>query len=149
MQNIKFRSLVLIAAILFAVGCGTRSNTSSEKDPEISKNVASADIQNISVQEAQTAISDGDVQFLDVRMPAEFEEAHAKNAVNMPLNSVEGRLKELKKDDPVYLICRTGSRSAAAAEILKNNGFQKIYNINGGTVDWINAELPVESSINR
>lgn len=71
---------------------------------------------------------------IDVRTPEEYKQGHLKEA-DYNLNIVSGtfkqKLKELDKDQSYYLYCRTGSRSGKAAKIMKNNGFEKVYNIGG------------------
>ena len=57
-----------------------------------------------------------------------------KGAVNIDVDAVAGRLNELKpyKDKPVFIYCSHSQRSRRVSKLLSENGFQKIYNINGG-----------------
>ena len=57
----------------------------------------------------------------------------------------EELLKGIEKSETIYMICRSGARSMKAAEICENAGFEKLVNISGGTLDWIEYGLPVES----
>lgn len=67
---------------------------------------------------------------LDVRTPAEFESGHVQGAVNVPVDLLPGRLDELgAKDRPVVLYCRSGGRSARAAAILRQAGWQEIVDV--------------------
>jgi rhodanese-related sulfurtransferase len=71
-----------------------------------------------------------DAIIVDVRTPAEFKQAHAKGAVNMPMNIIEARTKLLKKKGrPVILCCRSGMRAGKALKILENAGIEAV---NGG-----------------
>lgn len=83
---------------------------------------------------------------LDVREPDEFAEIHAKGAQLIPLGQLESRLNELgpQKDRPIAVICRSGRRSAIAAEILRRAGYNQVSNVSGGTLAWIKAGLPIE-----
>jgi rhodanese-related sulfurtransferase len=72
---------------------------------------------------------DGGATLVDVRSPAEFSSGHVDGAVNIPVDSISGRLDELPRDEPVVLYCRSGARSARAAEILRNNGFESVHNV--------------------
>ena len=139
------RIVGLIVALIFAFGCGDDAIVSENTKSPATDTVKETNIRNVSVQVAQAAVSEGKVQFIDVRTPQEFGETHAKNAKNIPLEILQSRLDGLNKEEPVYLICRTGSRSAMAAEILKEKGFTNIHNIKGGITDWISAKLPVET----
>ncbi len=68
---------------------------------------------------------------IDVRTPAEFEEGHIQGSLNIPLNEIDGAVEWLQKDVPAVLVCASGSRSAVAVQILKANGFEKVYNGGG------------------
>ena len=60
---------------------------------------------------------------IDVRRPDEFAEGHAKNSINIPLQEMEERLKEIKKiKEPIILVCGGGTRHIKAFELLKENG---------------------------
>ena len=84
---------------------------------------------------------------IDVRSPAEYSEIHADGAILLPLDKLESkevrRLCGDKIDKPVFLICKSGQRAASAQKLLKNVGFTLPYCIEGGTVAWEQAGLPV------
>ena len=71
---------------------------------------------------------------IDVRTPAEYSSGHLKQAVNIPLGSLQGRIGKLKRDRPIITCCASGMRSGSARSILKSNGFGEVYN--GGS--WYN-----------
>lgn len=131
---------------LIVAGCGqeVKETSPAPADVRTETEKASTPITNVSAAEAEAVISKGGVQFIDVRSAAEYKEGHAKAALNKPLETLANSLDGLKKDEPVYVICRTGSRSTMASELLKEKGFTKIYNINGGTAEWDAANLPME-----
>ena len=88
----------------------------------------------------------GGLRILDVRSAEEYEEVHAAIAVHLALESVHGESvssMEFSKDDAVFVICRSGARSAKACEILNKEGFKNLFNIVGGTMAWADAGLPV------
>ncbi|QZY53882.1 FAD-dependent oxidoreductase [Crassaminicella profunda] len=68
---------------------------------------------------------------VDVREKDEYTEGHLKNAVNIPLSEIRGRLNEIPKDKPVYLHCRSSQRSYNAVMALQNIGYNNIINISG------------------
>ena len=70
---------------------------------------------------------------IDVRTPAEFEEGHIKGSLNIPLDEITEAMSWLQKDVPAVLVCASGGRSSRAVGILKENGFEKVYN--GGSWD--------------
>ena len=79
----------------------------------------------------------------DVRQPNEYQEAHAPGARLVPLGEVPDRLGEFPTDRTVYVICRSGGRSAQAVEPLRANGVDAV-NGAGGTMAWIDAGNAVE-----
>ena len=76
---------------------------------------------------------------LDVRTAVEFATEHLEDAINIPVDELEDRIGELDKKDELLVYCRTGNRSSRAVDILINNGFTKIFHMNGGIAAWKNA----------
>ncbi len=73
-----------------------------------------------------SALAARNPQRVDVRTPGEYRAGHAPGAVNIPLDQLPGRLSELDRGRPVVLCCATGSRSAAAASLLRQAGFEAL-----------------------
>lgn len=67
---------------------------------------------------------------LDVRTPQEFASGHAPGAINIPVDVLPQKLKQLDKSKPIITCCASGMRSGSAASILKANGFDQV--VNGG-----------------
>ena len=127
---------------MLLTGCqSTVTNTAVKADPN-----APAEIRDVSVTDAQAAVSKAYSQFVDVRTAEEYNGGHAARAVNIPLDTLSTKLDTLEKNEPVYLICQTGNRSRKAADVLKGAGFKTIYNVTGGTVAWKEASLPMENT---
>lgn len=85
------------------------------------------------------------IQLLDVRTPLEFKEKHLKNALNMDWKDpiqFDSLVLFLDKSKPLYVYCRTGVRSAAAAKKLTELGFI-VYDIQGGITQWEADRLPI------
>lgn len=75
---------------------------------------------------------------VDVRTLSEFNEGHRKEAIliDVTLADFEQQAeKQLNKSKPVFVYCRSGSRSRAAAQRLQTLKFLIIYNLNGGFTD--------------
>jgi rhodanese-related sulfurtransferase len=83
----------------------------------------------------------GDAQIVDVRETAEVAEGMITGARHIALGELAGRLDELDKSRPVVAVCRSGRRSAAAADQLTAAGFTA-YTVPGGMLDWTAAGLP-------
>ncbi|MBK8465242.1 MAG: DUF2202 domain-containing protein [Chloracidobacterium sp.] len=131
--------LIFIAATVFILG-GCQTTLLSKTD----SNVAT-DVKEVSPAEAQAAVSKAYSQFVDVRTQEEYTGGHAARAVNIPLDTLSTRLDSLEKNEPVYVICQTGSRSKKAADILKTAGFNNVLSVIGGTAAWQAAGLPMET----
>jgi rhodanese-related sulfurtransferase/TusA-related sulfurtransferase len=76
------------------------------------------------------------IKIVDVREPAEFTFSRIPGAVSIPLGELEQRLPELNQADDIYVVCRTGSRSDMAAQLLAEHGFTHIKNVVPGMSEW-------------
>lgn len=100
---------------------------------------------NITVDQAYRLISASEkFKLLDVRTETEFNESHIQDAINIPLNQLPERIDELNETYEYVVYCKSGYKSHQAFETLKENGFQKIYNMLGGLEDWRNHNYGVE-----
>ena len=90
--------------------------------------------QNVNVEEA-LALVDAGALLLDVREDAEWEAGHAAQALHVSLSEVPDHLEELPRDRVVVCVCRSGARSARAANYLIEQGLQAV-NLEGGMISW-------------
>lgn len=93
---------------------------------------------DITVEELKLKLDNNeDFLFIDVREPYEYEEFNL-GAKLIPLGSLIANLDELEehKDREIVIHCRSGQRSGAAKETLKQLGYTKVRNLLGGVVDW-------------
>ena len=85
-----------------------------------------------------------DVCLVDVREPNEFSHGAIEGMVNMPRGVLEFQIASHSnlqdENTPIYLICRSGGRSALAAESLQRMGYQQVYSVAGGMLAWQNAQ---------
>ncbi len=82
-----------------------------------------------------------DVDLIDVRTPVEFREVHVDFARNVPLDRLDA--KQNGSGKPLYVICRSGTRGKQACERLLSFGVTDVVNVEGGTLAWEQAGLPV------
>lgn len=101
-------------------------------------------VRSVNASEAKTLI-DGDksLYILDVRQPNEFNDGHIQGAKLIPLNELPAKLDKLPKDKTILCVCRSGSRSSAAARQLVGAGYQAV-NLSGGMIGWQMAKLPIK-----
>ncbi len=95
-------------------------------------------IQKITADQMLEAIKFETIQLIDVRTPAEYKEGSLKKSQNICITNEDFRVQaeKLDKSKPVYLYCKSGGRSAKAAEVLKEMGFKTIYDMSGGFEVW-------------
>lgn len=93
--------------------------------------------QQVNVQTFEQAINQNNGVLIDVRTPEEFNAGHIAGATNIDIysNSFEQQIKQINKTKTVLVYCRSGSRSAQAANILRRNGYQ-VLDLAGGVGAW-------------
>ncbi len=114
--------LALMAIIIFVI--------TSEKDG----------IMKIDVKTLQIKLENEEIMLLDEREASEYEGGHVEGAVNAPLSSLDANQLSYPKDKPIYVICRSGNRSAQAASQLQDAGYTEIYDVSGGMMAWESIE---------
>jgi phage shock protein E len=95
-------------------------------------------ISSITHAQANSLIESGGCVLLDVREPDEFHQIRIPQAVNLPLGRIDAQSAARvapSKDKPVVVYCRTGRRSAEAAQILERLGYSTILDM-GGISSW-------------
>ncbi|MFI0348676.1 MAG: molybdopterin-synthase adenylyltransferase MoeB [Chthoniobacterales bacterium] len=98
---------------------------------------AHSSLPTITVEELKHSLASSSPGILiDVREPWEYEAAHIAQARPIPLGELASRAHELNPADTIYLQCRSGGRSAKALQILKEAGFEKLFNVEGGILAW-------------
>ena len=87
------------------------------------------------------------IDLIDVRTPVEFREVHIEIARNVPLNQLDAmalmQARNGSANEPLYVICRSGSRGLQACEKFVEAGFSNVVNIEGGTMACVEAGFPV------
>ena len=101
----------------------------------------------IDVKEAREKLDKGEAVMVDVRDPHEYVEVHATGVRLIPVNTVLNELQQIRDlagDKEVLFICRSGQRSALAAEFAAAGGLTdtELFNVEGGTLAWVEAGYP-------
>ncbi len=135
------RNLVLIAGLIVAVAVVTGAVLllSPTAGPP------AADTALISPTDYQSQFTDEPHFLLDVRTPEEFGTGHIAGAANISVQTLADRLSEVPQDQPIVVYCRSGNRSAQAAQILQAAGYTGVYDL-GGVIDWTAAGLPLQQA---
>lgn len=92
--------------------------------------------------------TDPGLRLIDIREPQEWAEMHILNVAHIPKDQLAQTLAEqsVPLSEDIYLHCRSGMRSLAAAEQLLALGYKSVYSVEGGIIAWANAGYPVISS---
>jgi thioredoxin 1 len=90
-----------------------------------------------------------DAVVLDVRTPGEYAKGHLADALNADWNGSEfkNQIKPLNKNEPVFVYCLSGGRSASAAASMRADGFTQVFELDGGIMKWRAANLPEVTKI--
>ena len=120
--------IALFASVLLLAGC---SSSSSAMD--------------LSVSEFSSKAAESGVVTLDVRTPGEFNEGHIEGSllVDFQSGNFKNEILSLDKNQTYAVYCRSGSRSGQAVKVMSEAGFTKLYNLDGGVIDWASAGLPL------
>ena len=97
----------------------------------------------VSVDEARRRLDAGAALLIDVREPDEWAGGHVAGALHIPLGALAARLAEVPPDRAVLLLCRSGNRSGRATALLRERGYARAANVEGGIIAWQGAGFPV------
>lgn len=127
---IQFSVFVLI---LIFFSC--KESTAQEEDT----------IKMVTPKEVEKLSKMKEVKLIDVRTKEEFKTEHIKNAQNIVYDeNFSEKIAQLNKNEPVIVYCKSGRRSEKCAQILKDSGFVKVYDLKGGITQWKYDEKETE-----
>ncbi len=127
------KKLLILSCLLMAISFGTSC---------VDSKIENAEVKLVTAEEMQSILELEDVQLVDVRTPKEYDEERIANSQNIDYNSptFDEDIAKLDKAKPVILYCKGGTRSAKCAKKLKDAGFQKIYDLEGGISKWKHSD---------
>jgi rhodanese-related sulfurtransferase len=99
----------------------------------------------LSTVQATQLINGRNAAVVDIRSPEEFARGSLPHAKNVPAEKVGERMRELKKDKPLIVVCANGSSAGRVAAQLRAGGFSEVYVLGGGLAAWREAGLPVRT----
>jgi len=83
------------------------------------------------------------VRVIDIRQPAELNSGIIPGAEALPMHTIPLRMNELKRDEKLIMVCRSGARSAQACMFLQQQGYDNVFNLRGGMIAWASNGLEV------
>lgn len=125
----KFSAIVAAPLLVLLAACGGTS----------------ANVINLTTDEFASNIQNSEVVVLDVRTPGEFATGHIQGAINIDVegSTFDSQIAELDKSKEYAIYCRSGRRSAVAAEKMAGAGFTKLTNLESGVIAWQGAGYPL------
>lgn len=122
-MNFIIKQILISGLMIFSISCGNAQTIGYK---------LSADQFEQKMKELKNE------HLVDVRTQGEFKEGHLEEAMNIDYYSEDflKQIQSLDKSRPVMVYCRSGSRSAKAAEIMRKNGFKQVYEMKDGILDW-------------
>lgn len=119
----KIRTLIIGAGLLFSAACAKSQQ---------------ANIQHVQAVEFNELIEKGSGQLIDIRTPGEYNSGHIKGAVMIDFYAptYKNGIDKLDKSKPLYIYCRSGSRSSKSIKLLQELGFTEVVNLRYGIIDW-------------
>jgi rhodanese-related sulfurtransferase len=140
----NFNNLKLLIVILSFAFISCAQNTAKKEVKDNGNNYATQDkqvVELISPKDLNAKL--GDIQLIDVRTPEEYTGGYIEGAININFfdSDFNDQMAKLNKDKELYIYCRSGKRSGKAAKRLKDQGFTKIYDLQGGILNWNKNKL--------
>ncbi len=123
--------IVLAGVMLFSASCAPAAPAEGAAVSDISP----------SEYQSQYISTAADHLLIDVRTPEEFASGHIAGAINISVETIADRLNEIPQGQTLVLYCRSGNRSAQAAQILAEAGYTDIHDL-GGINDWVSQGYP-------
>ena len=138
-KKLKAKNRIYLIAVILLVGVFSGcSNNSTETNKEVSTTEKKASVINITPEAAKKRLdTEKGIILLDVRTMEEYQTGHIKDAILMPVDTIKAEsVKNIKdKEATIFVYCRSGNRSATAANILIEQGYKNVYDL-GGISNW-------------
>jgi thioredoxin 1 len=138
----KFWTSIPIFLAIWMMSCANGSSQTSNNQPHKVDAPTFAQL----IQQNPAA------QIIDVRTPQEFEGGYIAGAMNLDYNGDDysRQVAALEKGKMVLIYCLSGGRSGSAADEMRKNGFEQVIELNGGTLNWKKANLPlIQSAVKK
>lgn len=135
--------LLALFISLFFLSCQA-SDTATSKPSELSRQQTVAI--SLSNEDWASKMEETPGFILDVRTQGEYDQGYIEGAELIDVTEASFleniSSSDIDKSTPIYLYCRSGSRSKKAMQILKSNGYTNLYELNNGFMGWQSAGLP-------
>lgn len=135
------KQLYILLTTVFIFSCSNGQNQQAAENSGQPQNV----VEKVNAEKFKQLVESGEGIILDVRTPEEVNQGYINGAsvINFYDEDFESKINLMQKDKPVYVYCKAGGRSSQAAELMKKNGFKKVYNLEGGMNAWMGNNFAV------
>ncbi|MGE5161418.1 MAG: rhodanese-like domain-containing protein [Betaproteobacteria bacterium] len=99
----------------------------------------------VSTLQATQLINSRNALVIDVRTPEEFATGSLPGARNIPVDKFDQKMRDIKKDKPLIVVCASDSRAGRAAAQLRASGYAEVFVLAGGLAAWRAAGLPIRN----
>lgn len=96
---------------------------------------------------ADLKAKDTSIRVIDIRQPAELAAGTIPGAEALPMHLIPLRINELKQDETLVMVCRSGARSAQACMFLGQQGYENVFNLRGGMMAWSGSGLEIGTPV--
>ena len=104
-------------------------------------------VNTVGPTELMTLLASGTVDLIDVRNPDEWDAGHIPGARLVPLDLLRADPDAvLSRASTLVFVCAKGVRSMQAAKLAERFGYERLYNVEGGTKEWARLGLPIETT---
>lgn len=116
---------IIIIAFLFISGCTQQESQVQKLD---------------SIQAFEMSSQQSEIIIVDVRTVAEYNQGHILDSINVPLDQIRNTMEDVieSKNTPIFVVCRSGNRSAQAQSMLQSMGYTDVIDI-GSVFEWPEA----------
>lgn len=142
------KNLILLTSTLFIFSCGgSEESDAPEVNPTTNENTESQDtvivekfvkVMNVNAEAFKDKLVEEQGVLVDVRTAEEYAAGHIEGAINIDFNSASfsDDIDTLNKSTPVFVYCQAGGRSGKARDMMIDQGFETIYNLEDGYSSW-------------
>lgn len=99
----------------------------------------------VTPQQLSMLVNKEEAVVVDVRPDKEYRQGHIVDALNLPFAQANDRLGQLDKykERPIVLVCKMGQHASGVAKQLRARGFENVYRLSGGMMEWTGSQMPV------
>jgi rhodanese-related sulfurtransferase len=134
-MSAKFKLVIILFTTILSLSCNTKQQSKSQEKELSAIVVNPVEFKEKSINQV----------VVDVRTPDEYSEGHIEGAVNVNYfdSNFSEQISKFEKTKPIFVYCRSGKRSTSAASKLIELGYNQVYNLEGGILNWASNNFQI------